>query len=282
MMPKQILFSPADLRSAQENSECITVDCRFNLGNTDAGLEAYLESHIPAAVYAHLDNDLSGAMTSTSGRHPLPEADMFAAFLARSGWYPGKLLVAYDDAGGAIAARLWWLMKYFGHDCAALLDGGLAAWKEAGFELESGNVVTAVASAVACQAQDELVLSSPDIVEGLAGHEIVLADARANERFNGEIEPIDSVAGHIPGAVNYPLTLNFSDNGRFKLVDELANGLQNLIGNYQAKNLVHMCGSGVTACLNLFAAELAGFNGSKLYVGSWSEWIRDPSRPIEP
>jgi len=136
---RQISFSPEELRQTQENSYCVTVDCRFSLGNPEAGLKNYLDSHIPGAFYAHLDDDLSSTVTNSSGRHPLPDPDSFAAFLARSGWCPGKLLVAYDDVGGAIAARLWWLMKYFGHDCGVLLDGGIGAWREAGFALESGN-----------------------------------------------------------------------------------------------------------------------------------------------
>ena len=165
-MKRQILFSPADLRSTQQHPGCITVDCRFDLGNTGAGFEKFLESHIPGAVYAHLDDDLSSAVTSTSGRHPLPNPDSFAAFLARSGWTPGKLLVAYDDAGGSIATRLWWLMKYFGHDCAAMLDGGIDAWRQAGFEMDNGYADTIGVPVVSLRANEDLACSTPDVVEG--------------------------------------------------------------------------------------------------------------------
>lgn len=281
-MTRQILLSPSDLHLFQEQDECVTFDCRFDLKDTQAGFDSYLESHIPGAVYAHLDDDLSGVVSATSGRHPLPDAASFASFLARSGWCPGKLAVAYDNAGGSIAARLWWLMKYFGHDCGALLDGGFNAWGEAGFDLESGQVKVVEQPAVKLHADRDLVLSTADIIENLGRGEIVLVDARASERFAGEIEPIDSVAGHIPGSVNYPCMLNISANGTFHPVEELRKGLQKLAGGRDAQDLVHMCGSGVTACSNIFAAELAGLKGAKLYVGSWSEWIRDPSRPLGP
>lgn len=281
-MARQILFSPSELHSIQANDGCVTIDCRFDLKDTQAGFNAYLDAHIPGAVYAHLDDDLSGAITSTSGRHPLPAANLFASFLTRSGWFPGKLLVAYDDVGGSIAARLWWLMKYFGHDCGALLDGGINAWVEAGFELESGQANNTGMPDVSLCANKELVLSTSEIIEGLRKNQIVLVDARASERFAGEIEPIDSVAGHIPGAVNYPYALNLAADNFFRPVKRLREEFQKLVGDNDDRNLVHMCGSGVTACSNIFAAELAGVEGSKLYVGSWSEWIRDPSRPVGP
>jgi len=280
-MTRQILFTSRELREVQEKSDCVIVDCRFVLEDPEAGYEDFLESHIPGAVYAHLDNDLSSAITSNSGRHPLPDTQKFASFLASSGWCPGKLLVAYDDAGGAIAARLWWLMKYFGHDCAALLDGGIPAWWAAGYELESGPASATRLPLENLSACADFVMTTSEILAVLDSNKIVLADARAPERFTGEIEPIDSVAGHIPGSVNFPYNLNLTPNGMFKTVEEVRNGLLTLAGSHEGRELVHMCGSGVTACNNIFAAELTGLPGSKLYVGSWSEWIRDPSRPIE-
>ena len=280
-MTQKILLSAQELRALNENTECVIVDCRFVLEDPEAGYEDYLESHVSGAVYAHLDNDLSSPVTSNSGRHPLPDADKFASFLAHSGWCPGKLLVAYDDAGGAIASRLWWLMRYFGHDCAALLDGGIPAWWAAGYELESGSPPVTSLPAENLIACADFVISTSEIVVALDRDGIVLADARAPERFRGEIEPIDSVAGRIPGSVNFPYNLNLVANGMFKTVEEVHNGLLRLAGDHPARELVHMCGSGVTACHNIFAAELAGLPGSRLYVGSWSEWILDPSRPID-
>jgi len=281
-MAKPILLSVRELRAVLETTECVIIDCRFVLEEPGAGFEDYLDSHIPGAVYAHLDNNLSGPLTDTGGRHPLPDAHQFAVVLGNSGWKPGKLLVAYDDAGGAVAARLWWLMRYFGHDGAALLDGGIPAWWAAGYELESGRSSATSLPVTDFEICDDLAISTLEIIKAMDRHAIVLADARARERFTGEIEPIDSVAGHIPGSVNYPYNINLAPNGTFKTVEDIRNGHLALAGNHQAQDIVHMCGSGVTACHNIFAAELAGLPGSRLYVGSWSEWIQDPSRLIEP
>jgi len=280
-MSRKILFSAQELREAQRHPGCITVDCRHELARPEAGREKYLDSHIPGAVYAHLDEDLSSPVTAGSGRHPLPEPAAFAEFLAPSAWSPGKNLVAYDDAGGSIATRLWWLMKYFGHDCAALLDGGIESWQRVGFEFERGDAAVSQEEPVKLVANEGLNLSTEALERALQQHSVVLADARASERFNGEVEPIDSKAGHVPGALNYPFSRVLTGDGTFRSVEEIRRGLETLLGERQAEDLVHMCGSGVTACLNLFAAELAGLPGGRLYAGSWSEWIRDPQRAIE-
>lgn len=275
-----MLLSVPELQALHNSGDCIIVDCRFDLADLEAGYEHYLDSHIPGAVYAHLDDDLSGPVTESSGRHPLPDADKFSSFLARSGWLPGMLLVAYDDAGGAIAARLWWLMKYFGLDCAALLDGGIPAWWAAGGDVESGQSQVKPVEITALESHEELATSTAEVIARIERNDIVLADARANERFIGRMEPIDHVAGHIPGSKNYPYNRNLNANGTFRFFDEIRHGMEELCGNHGPDRLVHMCGSGVTACQNLFSAELVGLKGSTLYVGSWSEWIRDPSRPI--
>jgi thiosulfate/3-mercaptopyruvate sulfurtransferase len=281
-MTRKILFSVDELHSLQAGNEHLIVDCRFDLGEPDKGYQAYLKAHIPGAVYAHLDNDLSSPVTSTSGRHPLPDADRFALFLGRSGWRPGMTLVAYDDAGGAIAARLWWLMKYFGHDSAAMLDGGVSAWQAAAYGFDEGQGIKDQQSSAKYSIQGDLVMSTLQVKNGLADKDLLLVDARAAGRFNGDNEPIDTVAGHIPGAVNYPYDGNLDGSGLFKATDDIRREHLKLVGNNPSSETVHMCGSGVTACHNLFAAELAGLEPSKLYVGSWSEWIRDPSRPIGP
>jgi len=281
-MRKQILFSPEELYAIHKSNTCLVVDCRFDLSNTGSGYRDYLEAHIPGAVYAHLDDDLSSPVTASSGRHPLPDSDKFAAFLARSGWQPGMNLVAYDDAGGAIAARLWWLMKYFGHDCAALLDGGIASWKSAGYELEGGRVTPLSTTFESFNAGSGMLMSTVEIFENLGHENSVLVDVRASERYGGQVEPIDPVAGHVPGSVNYPLQLSLTQNGRFKPAEQIRQDLLGLLKGHPAKDVVYMCGSGVTACHTIFAAELAGLKGSKLYAGSWSEWIRDSSRPVEP
>lgn len=280
-MTRQMLVTAEQLHQLQADTDCIIVDCRFNLADPDAGYQLFLKSHIPNATYANLDKDLSSPVTPLSGRHPLPEAEQFASFLSRIGWQPGLKLVAYDDMGGAFAARLWWLMKYFGLSGAALLDGGLAAWLAAGFPTQTGEVDSRAAARLTLQAQREMVMSASEVQAGLAGHEILLVDARACERFRGDVEPIDSVAGHVPGAKNLPLSQNLGSDGCFKPSEEIHRLWQPLQGDMGAGQVVHMCGSGVTACFNQFASELAGLQGSKLYAGSWSEWIRDPGRGAE-
>ena len=281
-MGRKILYSAQELREAQQGPGCVTVDCRHELARPEAGREKYLASHIPGAVYAHLDEDLSSAITAASGRHPLPDPDAFATFLARSGWSPGKLMVAYDDAGGSIASRLWWLMKYFGHDCAALLDGGIQAWQRAGFAFASGVQKVAMEKPVKLFVNEDLAVSTQALERAVQQRAVVLADARASERYTGEVEPIDTKAGHIPGAVNFPYSRVLTPDDAFRGVEEIRHGLGALLGERHATDLVHMCGSGVTACLNLFAAELAGLPDGRLYPGSWSEWIRDPQRGVEP
>jgi len=281
-MSQKMLYSAQELHAVQKHETVLIVDCRFVLSDTEKGYRDYLHAHIPGAVYAHLDDDLSSPVTSVSGRHPLPDADRFAAFLARSGWQPGTTIIAYDDAGGSIAARLWWLMNYFGHGQAALLDGGLQAWLSGGYELEGGQVKVNGAEPIMTEDKSCLVVSTRDILEGVADQSICLADVRAAERFKGEVEPLDYVAGHIPGSVNFPFQLSLETDGRFKPIAAIRKSLLELTGSQQSGELVFMCGSGVTACHAVFSAELAGLKGSKLYAGSWSEWIRDRSRPVEP
>lgn len=281
-MAENILLSALELQSLQADGACLVVDCRFSLEDPDAGYRNYLESRIPGAVYAHLDDDLSGPRNEGSGRHPLPGAELFADFLGRIGWQPGVSLIVYDDVSGAIAARLWWLMKYFGHDACAMLDGGISAWREAGFPLEVGPADVEPMPVADYHVRDDLVVSSSELVEYLGTDRYLLVDARTRERFDGESEPIDPVAGHIPGAVNHPYTLNLTPDGLFKPTDEIREGLLKLEPSQEKTDLVHMCGSGVTACHNIFAVELAGSTRQKLYVGSWSEWIQDPTRPTSP
>ena len=280
-MTRKILFTAPELHATLDDKGCVVVDCRFDLSDPGSGYKNYLKDHIPSAVYAHLDDDLSSPVRGNTGRHPLPDADKFAAFLASCGWQPGDKLVAYDNAGGAIAARLWWLMKYFGHDCAGLLDGGIAAWQSAGYALQSGHANTVKSAAVSLMPRYDLVVSASEIFENLSTQTSVLVDVRASERYNGETEPLDSVAGHIPGSINYPLQLSLSGNGVFKPQQEIRNGLLERLVGHQDKGVVYMCGSGVTACHTMFAAEFAGLEESRIYAGSWSEWIRNASHPIE-
>lgn len=276
----ELLVTPGHLAEWSAAGECVIVDCRFDLQHPGQGRHSWLAAHIPGAVYAHLDDDLAGRVTPRTGRHPLPLNRSFAAFLARSGWKPGMSVVAYDDQGGAFAARLWWLMKYFGRDCASLLDGGFRAWRQAHLPLESGAVEPHRQSLPRLQAQPEMVLAAKAVSQALDAAAITLIDARDAERYRGDLEPIDQAAGHVPGAVNLPFKGNLDSTGKFLDAQRLRQRFARLLKNGDAEGTVHMCGSGVTACHNLFAMELAGLGGSRLYPGSWSEWITDPKRPI--
>ena len=277
-MPPRMLLSAAELDACSRLGDCLVVDCRFELDQPGAGREAWLEEHIPGACYAHLDDDLSSPIRPDTGRHPLPATADFARFLARIGWTEDRLLVAYDDGPGAFALRLWWLMRYHGKR-AALLDGGLAAWKAGGYPCESGDVACPPADVPALAPDPEMIVDSAQLAANLDAYTII--DARGSERFTGAVEPLDAKAGHIPGALNRPFGSNLELNGRFMDADELREDFSDLLEGAELGRVVHSCGSGVSACHNLFAMELAGLSGTKLYPGSWSEWIRDPDRPIE-
>jgi thiosulfate/3-mercaptopyruvate sulfurtransferase len=255
-------------------------DCRFDLQHRKRGRDSWLASHIPGAAYADLDQNLAGRVTVNSGRHPLPNRRHFAGFLAQAGWVPGVPMLAYDAQGGAFAARLWWLMKYFGHDCVALLDGGFSAWRAVGGPLESGEVIYDKQPLAELTPDPAMVLDAATVARELPEQRMVLLDARDSGRFAGENETIDPVAGHIPGAINRPFQGNLNEQGKFLDERQLAARFAPLIPADNPADIVHMCGSGVTGCHNLFAMEQAGLTGSRLYVGSWSEWIRDPARPV--
>jgi thiosulfate/3-mercaptopyruvate sulfurtransferase len=277
---EQLLINATDLARLIADQEALVFDCRFDLMHPDRGRNSWLAAHIPGAVYAHMDDNLAGRITSQSGRHPLPFPRSFAAFLARSGWKPGVRVVAYDAHGGALASRFWWLMKYFGFEGVSLLDGGIGAWMTATLPMESGEVKTKRHSLPELEPHPEMTLNTQGVLNELQTGGIQLIDARAENRFEGLSEPIDTVAGHIPGALNHPTDRNVTDGTFFRTGADLRNGFKPLIGKRGPSAIVSMCGSGVTACQNLFAMELAGLKGGRLYPGSWSEWIRNPSRPV--
>ena len=279
-MSSEILVSPERLQQLITAGDCLVVDCRFDLSDVKKGRIDWLEGHIPGALYAHLDDDLASPITVQSGRHPLPETGAFARFLASLGWSEGQLVVACDEGSNALAGRMWWLMRYFAQP-AALLDGGLAAWKEAGLPLETGPVDSQQAPVASLQAITPMAVSSGQVLKNLESKDGIVLDARSPERFSGEVEPLDTKGGHIPDSVNRHLELNLEANGRFKAPSKLRSEFEALLGETGAASVVHSCGSGITACHNLFAMELAGMGTSRLYPGSWSEWIRNPSRPIE-
>lgn len=278
-MSSEILVSAAELQELLAGQSVVVVDCRFDLVYPHKGREDWLTAHIPGAVYANLDEDLSAPIQPYTGRHPLPETDVFAKFLASAGWAGEKLLVAYDDGSNAISSRLWWMMKYYGKP-AALLNGGFGAWLKAGYAVESGIPLVTGSVPELLEPDLNMIVSADSIREKLNSAKEPILDARAPERFSGEVEPLDTRAGHIPGALNRPFTENLDVNGHFRSAQELRSEFEALLGNTSTEKVIHSCGSGVTACHNLFAMELAGLGGSRLYPGSWSHWIRDPDRPI--
>ncbi len=273
MMLYQTLVSSEVLVNQLTNPHWIVIDCRFSLNDTEAGGRAYQASHITGAHYAHLDEDLSGPIADKSGRHPLPDADDLCHRLGAWGITPKSQVVVYDDGGGAIAARLWWLLRWLGHQHVALLDGGWQRWQDLGFPQQQ-TIPISLPTAYAAKEDDQLWLTTERVQQALELEEIILIDARSEERFEGRVEPIDAVAGHIPGALNRPLQLNLDRKGCFKSPEKLRSEFEALINGRPTDQAVHMCGSGVTACHNLLAMEHAGLLGARLYAGSWSEWIK--------
>lgn len=260
----------------------VLLDCSFDLADTAAGERSWREGHLPGALYVHLDRDLCGPTRSADGRfrgrHPLPERTAFAATAGRLGIAPASMVVAYDRQGGVYAARAWWMLRWLGHRDAAVLDGGVAAWQAAGGMLDTA--APAAAQAGPYPAGAPLVASiEADALQTRLGR-LRLIDARAAPRFRGEMEPIDPVAGRIPGALNRPLADNLGADGRFLPAEALRAAFAPLLAGHLARDAVHYCGSGVTACHNLVAMEAAGLSGSLLYPGSWSEWSGDAARPI--
>lgn len=274
------LVSPEELASQLVNPELLVVDCRFDLRDPGAGERAYQAGHLPGAFYAHLERDLSDPSRPGRGRHPLPEADAFSATLSRWGVTPRHQVVAYDANDGAYAARLWWMLRLMGHERVAVLDGGLGAWVARGYALEVAAPRPRPASRYNARFDVKQMVSTAVVAARMASGNGKLIDARAAERFRGEIEPIDRVPGHIPGAVNRPYAQNLGPDGRFKPPGILAEEFRALLGDSPPAETLLMCGSGVTACHNLLAMEAAGLRGARVYPGSWSEWVSDPSRPV--
>ena len=272
------LVSAAALAAHLDDPHWIVFDCRFDLADTAAGRRAYAQSHIPGARYAHLDDDLAGAKTGTNGRHPLPDVEAFCGRLKSFGMRNGMQAVTYDASGGFYAARLWWMLRWVGHTQTAVLDGGWDEWNRAGLPVSAQAAAPATGD-FHCTAQD-MTVDARFVQENLGGGSSVVIDARSADRFRGENETLDPVGGHIPGALNRFFKSNLVTDGRFKPAAELRAEFAPLIGASPPQRVVHQCGSGVTACHNLLAMEIAGLPGSRLYPGSWSEWCSDPRRPV--
>ncbi len=266
------------LQAHLDDPNWLVVDVRHQLSDTGYGEHAYAAGHVPGAVFLHCDRDLSGAMSGGNGRHPLPDPERLAQRLGDIGIGALTQVVVYDDAQGMIAGRLWWLLRWLGHDAVALLDGGLPAWQAAGGTLTSV-VPTLLPRAFVTRPQD-LSVNADYVLERLETPHMRLVDARGADRFRGENETIDPVAGHIPGAVNRCFKDNLLPDGRFKPAARLRAEWLAVLAGSPPDLVVHQCGSGVSACLNMVAMEGAGLPGSRLYAGSWSEWCADPGRPV--
>ena len=274
------LISCDELRNALGNQPLVVVDCRHDLRDPRAGETAYLEGHIPGAVFAHLDRDLSDLSKPRRGRHPLPDSSAFCSKLGRWGITPSTQVVAYDGADGAFACRLWWMLRLLGHERVAVLDGGFSSWIGQGLprdkQIPRPKPVAYTARFDVKQISSMAVVAARMAVPGSGP----LIDARAPERYRGDIEPIDPIAGHIPGASNRHYALNLDVTGRFKPAGLLATEFKLMMGHHPPSEVIHMCGSGVTACHNMLAMEHAGLRGSRVYAGSWSEWCSDSTRPV--
>ncbi len=273
------LISVSDLAGQLGEPNWVICDCRHDLADVEAGHRAYAESHIAGARFVHLDEDLSAPKTGRNGRHPLPAADRIVQRLGELGIDNAKQVVAYDASGGYYAARLWWMLRWLGHDAVAVLDGGWDAWRKAPHPI-TDQIPEINAARFTMRRRADLACDAGYIVANLGQPRPRLLDARSPDRYRGENETLDPVAGHIPGAANRFFKLNLETDGRFKSAMTLRREFNTLLGNNAPRDVAHYCGSGVTACHNLLAMEIAGLAGSRLYPGSWSEWCADRSRPV--
>jgi thiosulfate/3-mercaptopyruvate sulfurtransferase len=274
------LISTVALATLVDAGRCRPLDCRFDLLAPHRGREMFLAAHVPGAVYADLDRDLSAPVTAQSGRHPLPLPATLAARLGAWGIGNTDLVVAYDGGSGAVAARAWWLLRWIGHERVAVLDGGYAAWIAEGRPVETSEPARTPVVFEAGKGEG-LVVTTAEVAAAVAsGSGPLIVDARESARFRGEVEPIDPVAGHVPGAVNFPASASLAPDGRWRAPADLNDAWREVLGDVPGRPWVAMCGSGVTACHLALSACLAGYAAPSLYAGSWSEWIRDPAHPV--
>ena len=276
--PLTSLINTTDLLSL--DGDRIIFDCRFDLMNPEAGQQEYDAAHIEGAVYVNLDEVMSSTVTSTSGRHPLPSKESFAEFLRACGASEHTQLIAYDNSAGLFAARFWWMCRWIGHESVAILDGGFNAWKQQGGHVTAEVPVFEKQGDLRVKQSLEAVVDVNEVLKASEQQHRTVVDVRAAERFKGEVEPIDPIAGHVPNAINIPLSKNYDSEGQFLTSEELQGLYHEALGVYEANEPIAMCGSGVTACLSRFCIELAGLPAVSVYPGSWSEWIRDPNRGV--
>lgn len=274
------LISIDALASRINDSQLVVFDCRHDLMKPQAGAQAYAANHIPNARFAHSDRDLAGDKTGRNGRHPLPDPAAFMRWLGSQGVARDTQVVGYDFSGGATATRLWWMLRHWlGHERIAVLDGGWEGWVAAGLPVTQA--VPTLAPTTYTGAVRNVTVDVDYVASHLNHADAVVLDARSADRFRGEQEPIDPVAGHIPGARNRLYKLNLDERGFFKPAAALRAEFERVLAGTRPEQIVHQCGSGVSACHNILAMDIAGLNGSRLYPGSWSEWCSDPARPVE-
>ena len=271
------LISAEELATAID--ACVVVDCRHDLADPPAGRRGYLEAHVPGACFVSMDDELSAPADGRNGRHPMPSREAVRALLESVGLSDDGQLVVYDTTGGGMAGRLWWMARWIGHDAVALLDGGLAAWRRAGFPVSS-DVPARRTGRLSLRTPLATLVGAAEVAAAAADPARRVVDARPGERYRGEVEPLDPVAGHIPGSVNRPWGSNLREDGRFKPAPVLRAEFDALLAGRPPGAVVNSCGSGVSACHNLLAMAHAGLPGAALYGGSWSEWIADPARPV--
>ena len=274
------IVSATELAPLLGGDNLTIVDCRFDLAEPELGESEYVEAHIPGAVYSHLDRDLSATKTGLNGRHPLPSVEEMSECFSSWGIDADVQVTAYDEGAGCFAARLWWMLRYLGHERVSVLDGGFKAWKDASFPVGTGREERTPRRFDA-RPRPKMRVDLTDLLEPSAGDKRLLIDARDPARYRGDNEPLDPVAGHMPGARNHFWQNNLDERGLFLPPERLRNQYKSLLAGTPPEDAIVYCGSGVTACHNLMALELAGVQGAKLYPGSWSEWCADPERPVE-
>jgi len=278
-MSYQSIISVEDLNKNLNNSNWFIFDCRFLLKDPQGGLKKFQQGHIPGAQFADMDKDLASPITETSGRHPLPDPEVFISKLREWGVNNDAQIICYDDMSGAFAARMWWLLKWLGHNDVAVLDGGIDKWIASNYALET-EVQSQTTSSFAATANDAMWVDINFVQQELAANNIKLLDARSSERYTGEDKKTDPVPGHVPGATSFPFAGNLNKQGMFLSAAELKQRFAAEFAEGQHGQVINMCGSGVTACHNLLAMSVAGLPMTRLYVGSWSEWIKDSNRPV--
>jgi thiosulfate/3-mercaptopyruvate sulfurtransferase len=278
-MSYKTIISQKDLKNNISNNDFIIFDTRCDIKDSGYGIDSYTEGHIENSIFVDVDTDLASEKQQGTGRHPLPKVETFCDKLSHWGMDNNKQVVIYDDAGGAFAGRMWWMLRWLGHEHVAVLDGGLNSWVKNGNKLITSPTLFKK-SYFEPTINNEMIATLRDVENAQHVLNTILLDARSKERYEGISDPVDPIAGHVPGAISHPLGTNLDRTGKFKDKEELKHNFDKISHDLKEKEIISMCGSGITACHNILALEIAGIKNAKLYVGSWSEWITDPNRTV--